>query len=392
MVSVPRVAFFADSFHEMDGLGSTVREFEAFARRRDLPLFIVRTGLSTRALSAGSVSVLELQRGPASIDLDKDLRFDPFFWRYAWRVEHALRRWKPDVIHVTGPGDAGIMGAYAAYRQRIPLVASWHTNLHEVAARRLQQILSFVPSPYLDFAVGRTERNTFRGVALFYRIARVLLAPAPDVMDTLRRETGKPVWLMPRGVDPVTYRPSLRFRQDGSFILGFSGPLARGGNARFLVDVDRNLNNSNHRFLVIGDGPERPWLADNLRRAAFPGRLTGVALARAYAGMDLFLFPSRTDSLGNAIPEVLASGVPVVTAGGGQRFLIQSGVNGYAASTDEDFLWGVREILASPALHQRMREEARRSALEYSWDRVFERVYEAYSAALGASGTLKAAS
>ena len=156
----PRLAYFAGSFHEPDSLGLTSREFQAFARRRGLPFFSVHAGPSTTKRTEGDLTVLELQRGKAAIDLDDELHFDPFLWRHTWRVEFALRRFRPDIIHVTGPGDCGIMGAYLARVMGVPLVASWHRDLHEFAARRLQQLLSFVPSPYLDFAVDRTERHT----------------------------------------------------------------------------------------------------------------------------------------------------------------------------------------------------------------------------------------
>ena len=42
--SPPRVAYFPDSFHEVNGVAHTSRHFEAFARRRDLPFLCVRAG------------------------------------------------------------------------------------------------------------------------------------------------------------------------------------------------------------------------------------------------------------------------------------------------------------------------------------------------------------
>ena len=39
----PRVAFFPDSFHEVNGVAHTARNFEAFGRRRGMP-FDVRQG------------------------------------------------------------------------------------------------------------------------------------------------------------------------------------------------------------------------------------------------------------------------------------------------------------------------------------------------------------
>src|SRR5689334_20709163 len=78
----PRVAYFPDSFHEVNGVAHTSRHFEAFARRRGLPFLCVRAGSGTPMLvEEGSVWTLELPRGALSFPLEKDLRYDPAFVR-----------------------------------------------------------------------------------------------------------------------------------------------------------------------------------------------------------------------------------------------------------------------------------------------------------------------
>ena len=51
--SAPRVAYFPDSFHEVNGVAHTSRHFEAFARRRDSP----RASPGTRLRKHGPVCV-----------------------------------------------------------------------------------------------------------------------------------------------------------------------------------------------------------------------------------------------------------------------------------------------------------------------------------------------
>ena len=64
-----------------------------------------------------------------------------------------------------------------------------------------------------------------------------------------------------------------------------------------LVRVLRALERRGHRHLaaVVGDGPARQALQQQLPAAHFVGRLTGTALAVAYASSDVFLFPSTTE-------------------------------------------------------------------------------------------------
>src|SRR5664279_2106356 len=142
MSSPARVAYFPDSFHEVNGVAHTSRQFEAFARRRDLPFLCVRAGNRAQPFfEEGRVSTLELSRGFLSFALDKDLRFDPAFFRHIPNIVRTLNGFRPDVLHITGPSEIGMLGAALAHQMRVPLVASWHTNVHEYAARRAERYL-----------------------------------------------------------------------------------------------------------------------------------------------------------------------------------------------------------------------------------------------------------
>ena len=63
--------------------------------------------------------------------------------------------------------------------------------------------------------------------------------------------------------------------------------------------------------VVVGDGPARARLEARYPQVKFLGALAGEALSRAYAGSDVFVFPSRTDTFGLVLLEALASGLPV---------------------------------------------------------------------------------
>jgi len=144
--SPPRVAYFPDSFHEINGVAHTSRNFEAFARRRNLPFLCVRAGERAQTVvEDGNVWTLELPRGFFSFALEKDLRFDPAYLRHIPMIGEVLERFHPDLIHITGPSDIGILGAWLSRHLHLPLAASWHTNVHEYAARRADWFLRLLP-------------------------------------------------------------------------------------------------------------------------------------------------------------------------------------------------------------------------------------------------------
>jgi len=385
-----RTAFFPDSYYEVDGVANTSRQFTAFARRRELPMLVVHAAEENRDFQDGSVLHLERKRKWPSFYLDKNHDFDLLFWRYYDEIKAKVREFQPDVVHITGPSDLGIMGALLAYQLGVPLAASWHTNIHEYAELRAAKLLRFLPTNW-SAALGESIRKgSFAATARFYQIARVLFAPNRELVSLLEKSTGKPCALMGRGVDTTLFDPAKRDRSSGPFTLGFVGRLTVEKNVRFLVELEQALlahGFNDFRFLIVGQGVLEPWLRENLYHGTFAGVLKGDALARAYANMDVFTFPSRTDTFGNVVLEALASGVPaVVTNEGGPKFIIRNGETGFAASDVREFSAAVHRIATDASLLAAMRIAARQSAMSVSWDAVFENVYLAYERSIYAAG------
>jgi glycosyltransferase involved in cell wall biosynthesis len=384
----PRVAYFPDSFHEINGVAHTSRHFEAFARRRNLPFLCVRAGDRPQALTEdGNVWTLELPRGFLSFALEKDLRFDPAYLRHIPLIDEVLERFKPDLIHITGPSEVGMLGAGLAHHLAVPLAASWHTNVHEYLARRSEWFLRLLPERQSAATGQKIEDLTLAAAAKFYSMAQVLFAPNPELCALLERTTGRPCSLMPRGVDAELFHPAKRNRspEDRDLVLGFVGRLSVEKNIALLAQVQEELEQEGHksfRFLIVGHGGEEAWLRERLHRAEFAGVLRGEALAAAYANMDLFVFPSHTDTFGNVVLEALASGVPaIVTPDGGPCTIVRNGETGRIVG-DEGFAGAVAEVQGDPQKHAVMRKAARSYALTASWDSVFEGVYAAYETLL----------
>jgi glycosyltransferase involved in cell wall biosynthesis len=387
---MPRVAYFPDSFHEVNGVAHTSRHFEAFARRRNLPFLCVRAGDRTQAiLEEGNVWTLELPRGFLSFALEKDLRFDPAFLRHIPLIGEVLERFKPDLIHITGPSEVGMLGAGLAHHLGVPLAASWHTNVHEYAARRSDWFLRLLPKRHSQATEQKIEDIAMAAAAKFYSVAQVLFAPNPELCALLARTTGRTCHLMPRGVDAELFHPAKRLRdpEDRDHVLGFVGRLSIEKNVTLLARVQEELEAMGHksfRFLIVGHGGEEGWLRERMPRAEITGVLKGEELSRAYANMDLFVFPSHTDTFGNVVLEALASGVPaIVTPDGGPRTIVRDGVTGRTVD-DDDFAAAVAGVLGDPVTHAEMRVKAREFALTMSWDSVFEGVYAAYATCGGA--------
>lgn len=383
MVKNLRVAFFPDSYLEVDGAAMTCRRLVDYAERQEYPLLCVHAAKSSAISQDAEITHFALKRSPFSFSLDQHLAYDPFFHRHASNVRKEIEKFTPDVIHITGLNDVSIIGAYLAWKMKIPLLGSWHTNLHEFAAQRLNRMLSFISSKTASRISGYAQQKILDGAVLYYKMPKIILSPNQELVEILGEGTGRTSRLMSRGVDPDKFSPAKRTVDDGIFRFGFVGRLRPEKNVRMLVDIERALINTgktNFQFLIVGEGSDREFLEKNMQHVEFTGFLEGEALSTAYANMDAFVFPSETETFGNVTLEAHASGVPaVVSDQGGSKFLIEPGENGFVGAGLNDFVNFSLKLLDDPEKLSRMKAGARKSAMSRSWDAVFESVYDAYA-------------
>lgn len=382
MTSEPKIAFFADTFLEINGAAMTCRLLAEYAEAEQKPLTCYFADHENSVREAGSVTYRGLKRSKLSIPIDEGLAFDPLFMRYFRSLIDELESDPPDVIHVTGLNDVSILGTIAAYRLQVPLVASWHTNLHEFAASRIERSLRFLPGSVVSALSGAADKWILAGSIQYFRIPKLLLVPNRELADLLEKGTRRAVRLMLRGVDAEFFSPARRTVEDGKIRIGYTGRLRAEKNLGLLVDIQDELRSrgiEDFEFLIVGDGDMRAELESRLQNAHFTGYLKGEALAEAYANMDIFVFPSETDAFGNVVQEANASGVPaIVSSKGGPKFLVEPERNGFVAETTAEYADHVGRLIADPEMLNTMRQGSREIAISRSWRSVFESVWDGY--------------
>ena len=367
-------------------MATVSREFVSHSQRRQTAFFCAHSGPSTQLTRGEFVTTLELKRGFAAFRLDYDLYCDPLLSRYKNLVLDALRPFQPDLVQITGPGDMGIMGLWMAHLLQVPLVASWHTNLHEYAGRRIEKSFSFLPCAWSQELSRLAERQSLRACVWFYHYGRFTLAPNQTMVNLLGERTGRPSFLMAHGVDTEIYSPRRRKRRDGAFRIGYVGRLTPEKNVKLLAELEQALvaaGQRNFRVVVVGEGSERAWLRKHLQFGELPGVLRGEALAEAFADMDVFVFPSRTDTFGLVLLEAMASGVPVIVSPEtAAQVGVAHGVTGFHAEDLQGFARSVIRLMEDETLQHDMSLAARTFACSKAWDGVFDQVYRTYEVGL----------
>ncbi|HEX8938213.1 MAG TPA: glycosyltransferase family 1 protein [Sphingomicrobium sp.] len=177
----------------------------------------------------------------------------------------------------------------------------------------------------------------------------------------------------PRGVDLGQFNPSVAphpaFADLPRPILLNVGRVAVEKN----IDAFLNLDIPGTK-VVVGDGPALERLKAQYASVLFLGSKHGAELAAAYAGADVFVFPSRTDTFGLVNIEALACGVPVAAypvpgpidiLGSDNRGM--HGGSRPIGALDEDLAKAVASALRAS------RKGAAKEALHYSWEACTER-------------------
>lgn len=281
------------------------------------------------------------------------------------RIGWTLNKFNPDLIHAVNPFILGPGGAFYARRNRVPLVASYHTN---VAAYTRY------------YGLGFAEDVTRSWTRMWHNRASINLCTSEATREYLYGEGIKRVRLWPQGVDARLFHPERRTPEwrarlsggePGKRLLLYVGRLAPEKGIERLKAVLRAAP-SNTRLAIVGKGPAEK----ELKRAfagtptVFTGLLTGDDLTAAYASSDLFVFPSTTETLGMAMLEALASGLPVVAArSGASHEVVSDGENGLLYDTDDPRAMSaaVCHLAGDDALLASMSDKARSAALERDW-------------------------
>lgn len=276
----------------------------------------------------------------------------------AARLTQLLREFRPDVVHLASPFVLGWQALAAADALHIPTVAVYQTDLVAYAARY-----------GLPSATALAARHTTR----LHRRATVSLVPSSASerqleglgIDRLRR------W--GRGVDAALFAPERRSDAlrasvaPGETIVGYVGRLAP---EKQVEDLRAISDLPGVRLVIVGDGPSRAALEQQLPDARFLGHLSGEALATAVASFDVAVHPGESETFGQTIQEALASGVPVVATGtGGPVDLIRQSVDGWLYRPGDlgELRDRVADLAGDPAKRQAFAVAARESSRDRTW-------------------------
>lgn len=246
----------------------------------------------------------------------------------------------PDAVHIATEGPIGWMVRRYCKKRGVPFTTSFHTRFPEYVSSRFGLPASWI------YAWQRHFHNAGEG----------MMVASPSLARDLEQRGFRRLMPWTRGVDTELFRPrDVRHFGSDRAVFIYVGRVAIEKNIEAFLGLDLD----GHK-VVVGTGPMLETFKAQYPDVTFTGKLTGEALAEAYASADVFVFPSLTDTFGIVLLEAMASGVPVaaypVT---GPIDNVEAGVTGVL---DEDLAAAARQALALD------RSAVRQGALTYNWE------------------------
>lgn len=257
------------------------------------------------------------------------------------RLVRMIEAFKPDALHIATEGPLGLAARGWAKRTGFAFTTAFHTRFAE----------------YLKARTGMPLRPVYAWMRRFHGAGQGTMVATQSLRDELSGRGFRNIRSWSRGVDLDLFKPNPREEWDlPRPIFIYIGRVAVEKNIGAFLDLD--LPGSK---VVVGGGPQLAMLKRNYPAVTFTGPKHGEALARAYAGADVFVFPSLTDTFGLVILESLACGTPVAAfpVTGPKDVLAES--NGKIGSVNTDLRAAAIDALTADRL------ACRQHAERYSW-------------------------
>lgn len=277
----------------------------------------------------------------------------------SFRLSFTVKRLHLNIIHVHTPFLMGLLGAVMARRFNIPLLFTYHTLYHNYT--------HYIP-------VGRSISDNMvkKWNKKFCNRCDLVIAPSLFVKDlVLESEVNRPVHVIPTGINLDDYQGNDRNWlkrkygiTPGEKVILHVGRLAREKSVDFILDAVEMLLSKKcppFKLIIVGTGPEQENLKSLCRQkgineyVVFTGRVSHNELLNCYAGGDVFVFASRSETQGIVLVEAKASGLPVVALHAPcMDGVITDGLDGFLVDDRSSFAEKVAYLLSNKNRAQKM--------------------------------------
>ena len=283
------------------------------------------------------------------------------------RLWRALRRQRPDMIHLHFADNATRYALWLKQWLSVPLVVSLHGN---------------------DVEKFPKERPIYRNLLRDgLNSADFITACSQDLLQTAGVADQHHAQAVPNGVDTTKFADAPPYQHNRPYLLTVARLVHKKG-IDVLIDAVAQLQTDAVDLLVVGDGPERDALEASVKkhqlenRVHFLGRVSPDKIPSLLAGCTLFVLASRQEPFGIVLLEAMAAGKPVVaTRVGGVPEFVTDGETGRLVPPDDPIALAsaIEQVLENSAESTRLAHTAQQMVeQQYNWAQQTERFLTIY--------------
>lgn len=397
-----RIGLFTDTYHpSTNGITVVIDIMKKNLELLGHEVYIVAPASSLRNRKLHERHVI---RFPAIKGLFFDEQLTSVF--FPPREYRKLSRLNLDAVILYTPAQIGLMGAYTAIKNGIPLISQYSTSLTDYVEKypatmpgviALSTALPFVlqssPKKILKFSMNYRSKRYDDDVSwrqhfgakiltVFHNGCDVVISVSPKITKLLNSwGTQTPIYTIPTGVDKGNISPNevailkKKYRiTDTDVVLLSLGRVAKEKNIDLIIESMPTIRSAepSAKLLIVGDFEYRPTLEQKVREmgledsVVFTGKVPFDSRWNMYALADIFCFPSLTDTQALVVNEAALMGLPIVWCDEGVNEILLDGVTGLKAkNTVQSFSKSVLKLVRDPVLRRTCGLEANRKARKF---------------------------
>ena len=336
-----RILWFTDTIADMNGVAVTLQNIGWIAHKRGDDLHIVSSVLDEEMSPALPPNLYNL---PPLVSFKL-----PYYDKLMVKVPSVLsmlenlEQLRPDEVFISSPSIVGLYGLLYSKVFGIKCTTIYHTDF----TMQAKNIIS-ANTPLLKVIENYTK--------WFHEASERILVPTTEYIDILMRrgfDTRK-MDIFHRGIDTTLFCPDEKakdyirtnYKIHGDVNLLYAGRVSEDKNIDFLINAVSPLfedSSTTVNLIFAGDGPYLRKLKETYRsnkNIIFLGQIPNRTLPLLYAGCDLLVFPSETDTFGMVVLEAQSCGTPALVSDiGGPKNIVVDNETGYVLPTEDPQVW-----------------------------------------------------
>ncbi len=306
----------------------------------------------------------------------KGFRIVPWVKRHLNRISHL----KLDIVHIHTEFSMGTLGLAVAKKSKIPAVYTLHTSYQDYTHYVSKLMTFFMPKVSKKLAYYINNHYTKK--------CDMTIVPTKKIYDKMKRlnHDGR-FTILPSGIDLKPFYKESHAKdavdklkaelgiKDGEFVAIVVARIAKEKSLPDLVDAFIEFNKSypNSRFLIVGDGPDKPALDHYIDKKKARGCVQTTGFIRHeevgiyYQVADVFLNASTTETQGLTYVEALAASLPIIV-----RYdevfdaFVENNKNGIFFNKTEELIEILKNIQTDKTLLETLTKNAKDSVRDYS--------------------------